>query len=314
MRLQLTDRFCARAPIRGAQTDYFDETVQGLALRVSAKRKSWTLHLTVNGRRVRVGLGTYPALSLGGARRKALEARTAVARGEAPTGPETFKAIAEAYLQRATIRTKGWRETVLARLVYPAIGQRPIDELRRSEIVSLLDKIEDENGPVMADQTLAVIRRIMNWHASRSDDFRSPIVRGMARTKPAERARERTLTDDELCAIWRAAEGNFGRYVKFVLLTGCRRREAAQARHSEIVGTDWTIPGARYKTGRDHLIPLSAAARALIEGEGEYLFGGRPVGSIDRHKETLATASGTSGWTIHDLRRTARSLMSRAHF
>ena len=50
----------------------------------------------------------------------------------------------------------------------------------------------------MADRTLAIIRKIMNWHASRSDDFRSPITRGMARTKPQERARSRILTDDEL--------------------------------------------------------------------------------------------------------------------
>ena len=56
----------------------------------------------------------------------------------------------------------------------------PIDDIRRSDIVSLLDAIEEESGPVMADRTLATVRRIMNWHASRSDEFRSPIVRGMA--------------------------------------------------------------------------------------------------------------------------------------
>ena len=50
----------------------------------------------------------------------------------------------------------------------------------------------------MADGTLEVIRRIMSWHASRTDDFNSPIVRGMARTKSRERARKRVLTDDEL--------------------------------------------------------------------------------------------------------------------
>jgi hypothetical protein len=55
----------------------------------------------------------------------------------------------------------------------------------------------------MADRTLAVIRKIMNWHASRSDDFRSPIVRGMAQTKSSERARERIFSDDELRAVWK---------------------------------------------------------------------------------------------------------------
>ena len=73
MRLLLTDRFCARAkPGSAPQTDYFDETVKGLALRVGAKRKTWTLHLTVAGKRQRLTLGSYPSLSLAGARAKAL--------------------------------------------------------------------------------------------------------------------------------------------------------------------------------------------------------------------------------------------------
>src|SRR5262249_58574581 len=92
------------------------------------------------------------------------------------------------------------------RLVFPTLGARPIDDIGRSDIVRLLDKIEDASGPVMADRTLAYLRKVLNWHATRSDTFRSPIVRGMARTKPAERARDRILTDAEIRAIWRATE------------------------------------------------------------------------------------------------------------
>ena len=120
----------------------------------------------------------------------------------------------------------------------------------------------------MADRTLSIVRKIMNWHASRTDDFRSPIVRGMARTKPKERARERVLTDDELRAIWAAASearGPFGHYVQFLLLTATRRNEAARVRRSEIAGSEWTIPGPRYKTGKDHVVPLSAAAQAVLD-------------------------------------------------
>jgi integrase len=97
--------------------------------------------------------------------------------------------------------------------------------------------------------------------------------------------------------------------LKFVLLTACRRTEALGLRQEEIVGDDWIISGARYKTGKDHLIPLSAAARALA-GEG---FALRP-GNIWRYKDALSRAAGIDGdsWTAHDCRRTARSLMSRA--
>ena len=69
-----------------------------------------------------------------------------------------------------------------------------------------MDRIEDESGAPMADHVLAALRRVMNWHASRSDDFRSPITRGMAKTKPKESARERVLSDEELRAVWTAAK------------------------------------------------------------------------------------------------------------
>jgi integrase len=309
MRLLLTDRFCARAkPSAAPQTDYFDETVTGLALRVGVRRKTWTLHLTTNGNRRRVTLGSYPAMSLAAARARAL---TVAAGGDADAS-ETFKSISDAFMARTTIRTKGERQRFLDRLIYPALGDRLIAEIRRSEIARFLDKVEDESSAVMADHCLAIIRRVMNWHASRSDDFRSPIVRGMARTRPHERARERTLTDDELRAVWLAAEGEFGRYVKFVLLTACRRTEALDARRAEIVGKDWIIPGARYKTGKDHLIPLSASARALI-GKGRDRLFDLKKGNLFRYKEALGrVAGGVAEWTLHDLRRTARSLMSRA--
>ena len=55
-----------------------------------------------------------------------------------------------------------------------------IDAIRRSDIVRLLDQIEDERGPVMADKALALLSKVFSWHASRNDEFRSPIVRGMS--------------------------------------------------------------------------------------------------------------------------------------
>ena len=159
-------------------------------------------------------------------RRKEKEARELAAQ-------DTFQAIAEEYQRREgyKLRSADWCEKVLRRLVLPTLGDRPIAEIRRSDIIRLLDKIEEDRGPVMADRTLAIIRRIMNWHATRSDEFRSPIVRGMARAKAGERARERILADDELRLVWQAAEATappFGPFVQFLLLTAARRSEAAQ--------------------------------------------------------------------------------------
>ena len=115
----------------------------------------------------------------------------------------------------------------------------------------------------MADRTLAYIRKVINWHAGRSDDFRSPIVRGMARTSGKERARARILTDDEIRAVWKAAEampGPFGALVKFLLLTGPRRSEAGLT-WDEIKDGVWLLPAARNKVKQDLARPLSAAAQ-----------------------------------------------------
>ena len=134
----------------------------------------------------------------------------------------TFKAGAESYLEREAkkkagerLRSLQWRRTLLERLVYPTLGDQPIAAIKRKAVIELLDKIEDgklidkdtrkpvKGGAVMAHSTLAVVRRILNWYAVRDEDYRSPIMRGMARIKPDERARSRVLADDELRAVWK---------------------------------------------------------------------------------------------------------------
>jgi integrase len=209
----------------------------------------------------------------------------------------------------------------MARLVYPTLGNRPIADIRRSEIVRLLDDIEDGNGPVMADRTLAYVRKVFNWHASRSDEFRSPIVRGMARTSGKERARARILSDDELRRVWVAAEaapGPVGAFVKFLLLTGARRSEASRLTWDEITSGVWLLPAVRNKVKQDFIRPLSETAQRLVDAFpklGRYVFtfdGERPLGSFAKIKARLDAACGVSDWTLHDLRRTARSLLSRA--
>jgi integrase len=325
MKRQLTDRFCAGAKPRDGelQTDYFDTQVSGLALRVSQTgHRSWTFHYTLDKRK-RLTFGSYPAISLAGARTRADEARAAIAEGRDPSlaVTETLKHICEVYMAREgdKLRTVKWRRGVLERHVYPTLGSRPIAEIRRNEIVRLLDQIEEGSGSTMATQTLAIIRKIMNWHATRSDDFLSPIVRGMARTQRSEQARERILTDDELRKIWAANYGVFGPFVRFLLLTTARRTEVAGMTWAELDGRDWTLPAARNKTGLDLVRPLSRAAQAILAAlpkAGTFVWstngGVAPIGGFSQFKARFDAASGTHGWALHDLRRTARSLMSRA--
>lgn len=176
----------------------------------------------------------------------------------------------------------------------------------------------------MAHLTLTYLARVFSWHASRDDDFRSPIVRGMGRVDVKQRARKRVLSDEELRAVWRAAEATgtlFDRYVQFLLLTACRRNEASRMTRAELDGPDWLIPASRSKNKQDHLIPLSRKALDILSclqpiGKFDgFVFthtGTRAYRNFAADKAKLQARSGTAGWTLHDLRRTARTLMTRA--
>ena len=246
-------------------------------------------------------------------------------RKAAAAAADTFQRIAEEYVQRerANVRSIKNHEATLRKHVFATLGRRPIGEVKRSDIARLLDRIQDGSGPSAADNALRVIRRVMSWHASRSDDFRSPIARGMARTKPKERARQRILADGELRAVWAAAEasgGLFGPFVQFLLLTAARRTEASAMARAELSVDAWTIPGSRYKTKIDHVIPLVDAARSTLDrlpkiAGARFIFSGdgkRSFSGYSKAKAKFDKACGVTGWTLHDLRRTARSLMSRA--
>jgi integrase len=222
--------------------------------------------------------------------------------------------------------------------VKPRIGRLGIYEVRRSHIIKMLDEIEDANGPVAADRTLAYVRKAFNWHATRDDQFNVPVVRGMARVKPKERARTRVLSDDEIRAIWPdlAKAETFGAFTKTLLLTAQRRDEVSHMSCKEI-GSDgiWTIPAERYKAKRPNFVPLSRAALAVIAAQPkyddcDYVFASRaktPYSGYSKSKAKLdkavfaamkkqakkgAKVEPIPNWTLHDLRRTAKTLMARA--
>jgi integrase len=317
-----TDRFLAGLR-PDTRTDYFDATQPGLVLRVSPRSKSWRFHFLWAAARAAWTFGTYPATSLARARTIVDEAKAALAEGKDPrtafAQAETFQAICAEWARREApgLRSGADRLARLQRLASPILG-RPIAEIRRSEIVRLLDDIEDTSGPSAADQALAFIRCVCNWHASRSDDFRSPIVRGMARSKSS--ARDRILTDDEIRAVWAATgdAGPFERLIRFLLLTAARRSEAAGTTWAELDGADWLLPAERNKTKLPLLRPLSPMALACLGSPlGAFVFstdrGATPISGYSKLKSAFDRRCPLAQpWGLHDLRRTARSLMSRA--
>ena len=220
--------------------------------------------------------------------------------------------------------------------VYPAWRDRPFLEIRKSDVAQLLDTIEDDRGARQADMILAIVRSVMNWRAARSDDYSAAIGKGMQRTSPKERARARTLNDDELRAVWKASEGDdpFGAFVRLLLLTGQRRNTVASMRWQDVApdGT-WTIPAEAREKGNAGELKLPDAALALVHaqptiGDSPFVFSGRRAGKGGEHafatnfgkrkamldvKVAAALGETPPPWTLHDLRRTARTLLSRAN-
>jgi integrase len=276
---------------------------------------------------------TFPGVSLEAARVLTEEWMLKINRGidpmiekrrEADADADTVQAICEEYLklEGKSLRTIEQREELLKRLVYPEIGAEPIETLTRSRIARALDKIRIK-GERTADLARAYLNVVFEWHAARSDTFSNPIVKRLRRYKPAEHVRERTLTNTELRAMWKATEKDdpASALIRFLLLTGARRSEAAGLKWSEIEGDVWTLPADagpnRNKTKRDLQRPLSKAALAVVNSQPHikdsplvFSHDGRRMLSFSLLKQNIDKASGVTGWTLHDLRRTARTLLS----
>ena len=301
------------------------------------------------GKQVWATIGGADVLTIDEAREKAREAIKRIRGGltpfePPPVRPDSFKAVAENYIKRHVapkgLRSQAEIERNLKRYIYPTWADREFDSIRRSDVAKLLDDIQDANGPSQADHILSVVRGIMNWHASRSDDYVVPIARGMRRTDPAERKRARILDDDEIRAVWSTAEhaGTFGAILRLALLTAQRREKLATMCWDDVTDGVWNIPTEKREKGNAGALVLPELALDIIRsqkriGKNPYVFAGRgdshfqgfsPCKRTFDDRVTAALREAATGrgddpddaaplprWTLHDLRRTARSLMAR---
>jgi integrase len=296
-----------------------------------------------------IGLGLHGSITPDQARRKALKTAAEVREGGAPVSASALAAqrrqmashsvdqLLDNFLARhvrPNLRSADEVERTFRVYVRPRLGSKSIYDLKRRDIVELLDAIEDAGTPVMADRVLANLRKCFNWAASRDEGFNTPIVKGMARTKPGERARARVLDDQEIRDLWQAldtlegkAPACFPAFVRVLLLTGTRLRMVSDMSWHEIEGRDWTVPGARNKGGRAHVVPLTDTVAGLLGPRRKgYVFssdGGKTAfkgfskakAALDARLAELRKAAGRkpmAPWVFHDLRRTARSTMSKA--
>jgi integrase len=209
--------------------------------------------------------------------------------------------------------------------VLPRWKGREFASIRKSDIAALLDEVEDDHGARQADAVLTIVSSLMHWFAARSDEYAPPVVKGMKRQKSASRTR--VLDDYELTAIWKAAEvqdGAFAGILRLCLLTAQRSRKVAAMKWSDLDDGVWMVAqeSAREK-GTGEALKLPEAARAIIEAQprfasNEHVFAARgsnrAFSGFGSSKEAFDAKlpAGTKAWSVHDLRRTSRSLLSRA--
>jgi len=339
VRKTLTNAGVAALKPRATRYAHADPQRPGFYVRVtpSASKSFVVVARDPLGKQVWATLGPVERMTIDEARERARAAMKRIQAGEpafeTPVKAETFGEISEQWLRRHVVarglRSEKEIRRILTMYVLPHWKNRPFRSIKRADIATLLDRVEDENGGRQSDYVLAVVRQISFWYASRADDYVVPFVRGMRRLSSAAQARERILDDPELRAAWKAAEasGPFGVLVRLALLTAQRREKLITMKWDDISPDGvWTIASGAREKGNAGELALPPVAREIIKtlprfAGNQFLFAGaRGAGSFSgfsKMKRALdakvaTELPGVPPWRLHDLRRTARSLMSRA--
>ena len=185
----------------------------------------------------------------------------------------------------------------------------------RKHITALLDDIEDKHGLRQSDVALTILSSICGWYAKRDEEYASPIIRGMKRYSNKEHARERVLTDSELRTLW-LADGLFGNFTKLALLTGQRREKLLTMRYDDVRNGVWHISTEAREKGNGEELKLPTLALEILANQktvcpGPLVFD-CPITSLRNMRLRFNHRHKMREWSIHDLRRTARTLMAAA--
>ena len=332
MRKTLTDKGVAALKPRPQRYAYPDPELRGHYVRIQpGGAKAYTaVARSPAGKQVWTNIGATDVMDIDQARQKAREAIGRVRAGlsAVEASANSFGTVTGNWIKRH-VEPKGLRSApeikrLLDRHILPQWQDREFVSIKRSDVAGLLDHIEDTRGARQADYCLNIIRSIMNWYAARHDDYVPVIIRGMRRQNPKAQARTRVLADPEIREIWQATEfaGTFGAIVRFALLTAQRRAKIVSLRWDDFSKDGvWTIPQEPREKDSVGSVKLPPMALAVVRSQpalrnNSFVFAGRGTNcfcGFSKSKRQLdAKLQNVAPWTIHDLRRTGRSLMSRA--
>jgi integrase len=315
----------------------FDDNMSGFGLRLrnggKQEHRSYILQYKIGPKQRRMTLGSVAKISLGEAQKRARKLFGAIADGEDPANEKavartqashTFDLIAFGFLgvQQTRLKPRSFIETqrFLQKHLRP-LHRLALASISRATVAAQLRMIAKEHGPVSADRARAALSKFFSWAMGEGLAQANPVI-GTNKAAGESKARDRVLTDEELATVWIGApENDYGRIVRLLILTGCRRDEIGSLRWSEIDKETRMIvlPGERTKNSRTHHVPLSKIALDIIESiprsvSRDFVFGEGKGGfsGWSKAKAALDTQLGLKPWRLHDLRRTASTRMADA--
>jgi integrase len=337
--MRLTDKTLAAAltlPKGKTEAIVFDDDLAGFGVRVRAGGAArWIYQYKLGAQQRRITLGAFPALTLARARETAADLHAKVRLGGDPAGDkaesrtraaETLGAILLTYLehQRRTIKPGSFRQ--LERHLTKhcrALHGLQLAKVDRRAVAARLTAVASKSGLVEANRVRASLAAFFSWCISQGFAETNPVI-GTKRHQ--EKSRDRVLSDAELKAIWNATAGDddYSAIVRLLMLTGCRADEIGSLSYSEISDNAITLPAARVKNAREHILPLSAPARAILEARPKILgrdfvfgrahsargFTGWSACKVLLDERIKASGVKVGAWVNHDLRRTVATRMA----
>lgn len=293
----------------------------------SAQRRSWLFRYMLNGRARSMGLGPYPEVSLVEAREKAFECRKLLVRGIDPLANRpkpsriTFESCAEAYVSSYSA---GWRSethkeqwtTSLRDYINPAIGKMPVQTIDTASVLKVLKPIWDSK-PETASRVRGRIESVLDWataHDYRQGDnparWRGHLDKLLPhKSKVRSVKHHEALPYSELpgfLVTLRNQDNLSARALEFIILTAARTGEVIEAKSMEVKDRVWTIPAERMKSGREHRVPLSAAALALLKPDQHFLFQLRRGKPLSKSAIPMMLERMGLDVTVHGFRSTFR--------
>jgi integrase len=340
MKLRLDAKTIAGMTLAKGRDEEFawDTELEGFGLRLRRRHdggllRTWAAQYRINGRTRRVTLGALEKLTPAQAREGARQILARATLGQDPQAERqanrqqaarTFRAVVEAYLaaRQSELRPSSFRQVkrCLTGSYFRPLHARGIDTISRSDLAAQFSAITHNHSAASAAYARRLVSTLFRWAMEEGWIASNPVIG--TRQPAIAKARDRVLTDSELCAVWRACDdGDYGCIVRLLILLGSRRQEVGGMCWSEfdLTAGTWTLPAERSKNGRGQTIALPAAALAIIttvpRSNRDSLFGTRAESGFMRWATAKADldrrlADTVKPWRLHDIRRSVATKMA----